>query len=282
MSVLDEVGILLGTSTESSKFGCFLKCNSNPACKMTSFKSNQCKLLSQVKFSVQLSPTSQPCLFQKFVPDYSAINADLVHWWPFNNDVKDIVDGADLYDGSTTGKSFTTDRLNQPSSALYLQNANYKMPARKYFVGDYTVTFWVKQHTFGSYDTVMQTGLSKYSGNPYYFSVVLEIATSLAYPWMCHGLRGNYVSLVSSVTLRLNKWQHVAFTLSGTIGKVYIDGQLVKQGTTNVPEDVLRDYNSFGSGNGERFCAGAEFDDFKIFNRSLTQSEIRKVLNSYY
>ena len=101
ISVTDEIGISLETSTVNNKFDCFMKCTQNLACKMSSFKFNQCKLYSQVKFSVQLSPSSDPCLFQKFIPDYSVINANLVHWWPFNNNVKDIVSNADMYGGST-------------------------------------------------------------------------------------------------------------------------------------------------------------------------------------
>ena len=151
VSVTDEVGILLDTSTVSVKYDCFIKCTSmNSVCKMALLKSKQCKLYSQVKYSVQLSPSSESCLFQKYIPDYSAINAYLTNWWPFNNNVNDIVGSANLYGGSTTGKSFATDRLNQPASAIYLNAAYYQLPAGKYFAGDFTLSVWVKIVSFRS------------------------------------------------------------------------------------------------------------------------------------
>jgi hypothetical protein len=292
MSVLDEVGILLETSTVNAKYDCLLKCSSNSACKMSSFKVNQCKLLSKVKYSVQLSPTtSDPCLFQKYIPDYSAINANLVHWWPFNNDVKDIVDGADLYGGSSsTGKSFTTDRLNQPNSAIYLNLAYYQMPARKYVAGDYTLSFWLKLHSFQQWAFFMHLGLSTnvYSIYPGYFvnnAALFRISTDL------YRTPGIFITQANGATndlrlsvnnLQLNKWHHVAFTQSGSIGAIYIDGQKTLQGACNPPTNVVRDFNEFGSDHAYGARPDAEFDDVKIYNRSLTQDEIRKVLNSYY
>lgn len=113
---------------------------------MISIKSTVCKLLSQIKYSVNVAIT-EPYLYQKFNQDYSAINANLINHWPFNNNLYDIVGGADLFGFGGTSAQFTKDRLNTGSSAIYLNNAYYKVPNGVYFNGDFTVTSWVKTHS---------------------------------------------------------------------------------------------------------------------------------------
>ncbi len=150
---------MLETSTVSSKYDCFSKCNARKDCKMISIKSNVCKLLSQIKYSVSVSLT-EPCLFEKYFENYSAINANLINHWPFNNNVYDIVGGADLIEVQGVGtKSFTKDRLNTDSSALYLSYSYYKVPNGVYFNGDFTVTSWVKARSYPTWSRLIQISL---------------------------------------------------------------------------------------------------------------------------
>jgi hypothetical protein len=92
----DELNSILETSTVSSKYDCFSKCNSRIDCLMISIKSNVCKLLRQIKYSVSVSLT-EPYLYQKYNENYSAINANLINHWPFNNNLYDVVGKADLF-----------------------------------------------------------------------------------------------------------------------------------------------------------------------------------------
>jgi hypothetical protein len=48
---------------------------------------------------------------------------------------------------------------------------------------------------------------------------------------MYHSLNNIGRHVDSSVAVQIGKWQHVAFTLSGPIGTIYIDGQQTVQGT---------------------------------------------------
>ena len=163
VSVTDEVGILLDTSTANTKYDCFYRCAINPVCKMASLKLNQCKLYSQVRYSVQLYPTSDPCLFAKSNPDYSAITACLTNWWPFNNDLKDAITGQSLSNGASF--SFTTDRLNTVNSAIYFNNGYLKAPNGVYFNGDFTVSLWIKVRSATGYNRVIDFGNGPDSDN---------------------------------------------------------------------------------------------------------------------
>ena len=71
----------------------------------------------------------------------------------------------------------------------------------------------------------------------------------------------------------------MAFTLTGTEGVIYVNGKKGPVSTTAVPRSVLRTANYLGKDNWGSSLAVCEFDDLKIFNRSLTQTEILKVLN---
>ena len=97
--------------------------------------------------------------------------------------------------------------------------------------------------------------------------------------------QGNGVinELYSTVNnLQLNKWHHVAFTQSVSTATFYIDGQITFQAACNPPTNVIRDSNTFGASFSFTWKVDTEFDDVKIYNRSLSQEEIKKVLNSYY
>ncbi len=95
-----------------------------------------------MKSSISVPSLTVPCLFQISTPDYSSINANLVNYWTFNNNFDDIISGYNLY--NATNVAFTTDRLNNPNSAVFLNLGYLAAPAGVYFNGDFTLSFWAK------------------------------------------------------------------------------------------------------------------------------------------
>ncbi len=108
-----------------------------------------------------------------------------------------------------------------------------------------------------------------------------------------------------TIAIPIGKWVHLAYTVTGLTGKGYVlafqnyffvfiyryiffcfcwrNGQLSGQGAVAAIRSVTRSNCLIGrSPWGESLSISAFFDDFKIFNKSLTQSEILLVLNSYY
>ena len=258
-----------------NKFECARRCSLNNDCQMISFKSNQCKLFKQVKYSLSTNATvTEAFLYEKFNPDYSSINSYLTNYWPFNNDLKDIVGGADITVGYMN--SYAIDRLNKANSALYINYGYVKPPSGVYFNGDFTICFWIKLlvnvHTsmvnFGTNmnDDVYFGTVTTYIMN-YYIS-----NSGLAMP--------NTFSTANSV--KLNVWQHYTVTLTGSISRIYINGILNIQSTAKSPRPINRYSNWIGSNNWNEGYHRFYMDDLKIFNRSLTQTEILKMINSYY
>jgi hypothetical protein len=97
---------------------------------------------------------------------------------------------------------------------------------------------------------------------------------------------GSYITInrISSHVPKLGVWMHFSFVLRGIDGTYYLNGEPVLTGTTTSPRKIVRTGNYLGKSNWleANSNAMAEFDDLKIFNRSLTIDELFKVMNSYY
>ena len=66
----------------------------------------------------------------------------LIHYWPFNSQIQDIIEGAHLFNGSKAG--LTSDRFGRPLSALILNGAGYyQLPPGNYFQASFTVSAWL-------------------------------------------------------------------------------------------------------------------------------------------
>jgi hypothetical protein len=81
------------------------------------------------------------------------------------------------------------------------------------------------------------------------------------------------------------KWDHMAFTISGTECVVYINGEIVKQGTFPGISWTGCDLLSIMSG-APRFTEWGHLsdlgmmDELRIFNKALTQAEIKTIFNA--
>jgi hypothetical protein len=267
ISAADETGILLETTSQNSIYDCFKKCSKISNCLMISFKVNQCKLYSQVRYSVSISIA--PCLFEKKILDYSSINAYLTNHWPFNNDLKDIVSGADLYGGTNFG--FATDRLNNQLSTLYLNQGFLRAPTGIYFKGEFTISAWVKPFNVANYARLLDFGPN---------NVVLAFSWNYLNPYVCcpHNVMSNKL-------LQMGKWYHFAYSMSSTSAILYVNGEKwIETSANGLPSSTTRTSNYIGRSNwdGNAKEITAYIDDLKIFNKSLTYAEVMKVLNSYY
>jgi hypothetical protein len=84
---------------------------------------------------------------------------------------------------------------------------------------------------------------------------------------------------------KTTNWVHMAFTISGTECVVYINGEVVKQGTFGGIDWTGCDLMSIMSG-APRFSEWNHFsdlgmmDELRIFNKALTQSEVKTIMNA--
>jgi hypothetical protein len=203
--------------------------------------------------------------------EYFSLNSDmnyhLTHYWPFNNNLYDVVSNNDL-----TGVKFTyfRDRFQDNFYAVYLNKGYLQAPSGIYFYGDFTVSVWVNPISpIGESDRIIDFGDKN-------VIVGFFLGTNAFFPYICI-FDAPFMNYVSSKRLEINRWQHVVVTFRGANALLYINGNVVINVTTIVtPKPVLRTKNFIGRSNigGDSQNVNAHFDDLKIFNRSLTFDEI--------
>jgi hypothetical protein len=72
-------------------------------------------------------------------------------------------------------------------------------------------------------------------------------------------------------SLKLDNWQHLAYTYDGSSIKIYLDGKKINEESVS-GLDIPQDSYLIQGGNGE--YVEAKHDNLKVFNRSLSQAEI--------
>ena len=95
-------------------------------------------------------------------------------------------------------------------------------------------------------------------------------------------------NVIGATFYSLMQWHHVVATVSGTTGKVYLDGNLDGSGDVgSIPQNMLDVYigrANIGCGGGcglEEFFNGL-IDDVRIYNRALSPSEIQSLYTQDY
>jgi len=77
-----------------------------------------------------------------------------------------------------------------------------------------------------------------------------------------------------------SNWHHVVFIRSGSVGKIYVDGGAeIKLGTTKAGDLGTDDYWFIGQAGNDGDYFNGTIDEVMIFNRSLSESEIKELYN---
>ena len=91
-------------------------------------------------------------------------------------------------------------------------------------------------------------------------------------------------NIATGSNLTANTWKHIAVTLSGSTGILYIDGVEAARNTsmTYKPADLAPTTSGNFIGKSEwaqdKFLKG-QVDDFRIYNRALSSAEVARVMN---
>lgn len=206
-----------------------------------------------------------------------------MNYWPINNDLSDYIGNTGSLQPVGVVK-LDSDRLNRPSSSIYLNYGYYIALNGTYFSGDFTIIGWVKPVILPTNSRFMD--FSRGAGQD---NVYLVLSNGGGYPYTGvwrNGASGPDVTALP-FGLQLNQWNHLASTLNQTTLSLYINATLVNSlSGVYIPLNVTRTKCYIGkdpwSGVMTSSSTNAYFDDIKIYNRPLSQKEIQDDMGYQY
>ena len=206
-----------------------------------------------------------------------AITDGLISYWSFNQDTvadKTVKDIFGTNDGTINGNVEVVN--GKFGDALKFSGGHVDCGAAKDLVeiGDQiTLEMWIKPEKAG---WAIIAGISKSGSNTYVIAwsdqtqVDFNIWNGALETW----------PFQSAAKLELNKWHHVAGVYDGAEAIIYINGEF----------DSKKDFDGNLKHNGENFWMGARkvgglqynglLDELRIYNRGLSQNEIKNNLDA--
>ena len=199
------------------------------------------------------------CL-QAQIPSYIPMDS-LKGWYPFSGNANDI--SGMNQPGVINGASLETDRFSASNSSYSFDGVNDFISLGDWFdYPSFSISFWVKPDA--------QLGLATIIDNK-------QFGDS---NWVCNAIndwKTNGYKFMNSPVFFLSKegWSHVILEYANGQASVFVNGELKSQTIStllySLPTSLHIGYSEMDNG---RYWKG-KIDDIAIWNRALTQSEIR-------
>jgi len=203
-------------------------------------------------------------------------------YWKFNDSTGTrAVDSWGARHGTLTGGASFTTGLQGKAVQLNGSNGYVALPAGLMSsVNDFTIAGWVKLTASITWARLFDFGTGTTN---YMFLSPVSGTNTVRYAIKVNG--GTEQQINSTGPLPAGEWHHVAVTLSGTVGTLYIDG--VAAGTNN---NMGNKPSALGTTN-QNYIGKSQFtadaylnsivDEFRIYNRALTAAELKTVYTGY-
>ena len=198
----------------------------------------------------------------------------MINYWSFTNNVNDSIGTAHLYHG--VNASLTHDRFGNDNSSLRLNSGYYCVPPGVYFSGPFTTSVWVNAKSYNSWARVFDFGIGQASHNVVFY--LFKDSTNLSLFVIYQS--SNRIFLGCNRALVLNEWAHLAVTFDDIQSNFYYNGIFCNSTSLFHPANVTRNKNYIGKSNwAADELANAIYDELRIYNRVLDQTEILDLMN---
>jgi hypothetical protein len=152
-------------------------------------------------------------------------------------------------------------------------------------LSDFTISGWIKVNAFTTFSRIFDfgTGTNNYMFLTPQYTATAPNAAKLRFairtPAVTEDPAGAALNQINStVAISTDTWNHVAVTLTGSTGRIYVNGALAGTTTTMTlrPSDLgTTTLNWFGDSQfGADPTFNGQLDDFRIHSRALSDSEI--------
>jgi hypothetical protein len=214
--------------------------------------------------------------------EVSATPAEMFGWWKF--DATSGTTAADSGSGGNPGtlQSGATWVVGAISNAVHLDgtaNGYVSLPAGLISaLNDFTISTWVKVDANATWARVFDFG----SGTgTYMFLAPASGGTSVRYA-ITTGSSGGEQQLNRAGNLSTGAWHHLAVTLSGSTGVLYVDGVPANTNlsmTLNPSSLGSTTQNYIGKSQWADPNLTGSVDDFRIYSRALNAAEVASLAN---
>ena len=214
---------------------------------------------------------------------YSQMNLPedgLILFFPFDGTAND--ESGYGNDGTVTGALLTTDRFGNPDQAYDFNGTSDIIEVAddaSLNPATISISCWIfrKGEGDGYFDGIV----SKYNMGVQGYLVAMNEFSNAGF-WIRSNTGENFRVIESNTPVPFNKWMHITATFGSGKMKMYIDGQLQSEIVTDAI--LINNSNSLTIG---RYAAGAlpinnsyfkgAIDDIRIYNRELSETEIRQL-----
>lgn len=198
------------------------------------------------------------------------------------------------YNGIASGVTLTNDRFNEPNTAYLFKGAS-KIVTSYFGIAGYnsrTISLWFKiaPNTIGNHSHILS-----YGGNPFVNENMFSIFVSgLGSPKPYIGLLSNGYVGTRFNNLQDNQWHHLALIVDNinlgklTSTKMYLDGIYFTYDVFYYSSDINTKINlpltigQFTSLDTDPRNFGGSLDDIGIWNRVLSETEIKYLYQNNY
>ena len=210
-------------------------------------------------------------------------DSNLVGWWKFDGNANDS--SGHGYNGTVNNATLTNGCFGNPNSAYYFNGSNAYIglgnPAGLNFTGAITMAAWVRPDVILGVDINRNILVHGYSSGYPEKEVYLRTANNGQYEVGSYiqdsgdtGRAEYVIPLTDQGT-----WVHLVGLYDGTFWRLYRNGvEVASRQRTVGAIQVDWDWAIGARAGGSRFFTGA-IDDVRIYNRALSESEVRSLAN---
>jgi hypothetical protein len=210
--------------------------------------------------------------FAQNIPYYLPKNG-LVGWYPFNGNADD--ESGNGNHGKINGATLTTDRTGALNSAFYFDGVNDYIQSKSnnfsFENKPRSMSIWFKiNENFSKTIVFMNYGKCTPNNSS---GIGIEFPNSVPNPNFFSWTR--QYDLIAEKKFTLNTYHNITATFDGTNSRLYFDGRLI--GEKNQTKATLLGDLFIGSSAPNQQLFKGELDDLSIYNRALTDEEIKQL-----
>lgn len=205
----------------------------------------------------------------------------LVTYYTFDNENADDISGKQCHGVLINNPQFITDTPNNQGKAIFINgikeesvNIPYNLSADSTC---YSATFWLKDFTTGKIIAAYDSGNLSTALE----FVVLAESRNFQFRTTPYNSGLHVFSNYNYTPIQQGDWHHIAIVVNkGETNNdllLYIDGKLVDRQSWRYSESTAI---KFQIGNNSEGIVSFKMDNFRLYNRSITQEEVQMIYNS--